>query len=132
MDFFFYAFAIYEGYKFAFRKFTNEDIAKVKMADEYAEPPFTKYRLPLVIGSIAILLVGWYFLEKGENGKKVRKYESGQMMSEGEVVDSKEHGKWIYYYENGSVKSEGFYNMGTPDSLWNWFEEDGKLNKVGR
>lgn len=131
MDVLFYGIAIYEGYKFAFRRITDLEFVQLRNDDYQGYPPNYQYRLPLVV--VSILAVGsfGFMVGRGVNGLKTYKYESGNRMSEGELKKSKEHGKWTYWYENGNVQATAFYSNGLPDSLWQWFDETGKLTKSG-
>lgn len=131
MDILFYGIAIYEGYKFSFRKVSVQDIKNLQ-SETFEENPFNyKLRMPLVI--VSIVLIGFFFLKisKGVNGNKIFKYESGNRMSEGEMKNSKEHGKWTYWYENGETQLICFYSNGLPDSLWQWFDESGSCLRIG-
>lgn len=131
MDILFYGIAVYEGYKFAFRKITNEVLANLKLNGGKADFSYYKLRLPLVIGSILVLAFVFFELKQGVCGPKTYKYESGKKMSEGELIKSKENGKWTYYYENGITQSVGYFSSGLPDSLWQWYDETGKIKKIG-
>jgi antitoxin component YwqK of YwqJK toxin-antitoxin module len=131
IDLLFYGIALYEGYKFAFRRITAQDIANLESDDFEAYPPNYKLRLPLVI--VSILLIGFFLFQinKGFSGFKTFNYESGNKMSEGEIRNSKENGKWTYWYENGKIQLTCFYLDGLPDSLWQWFDETGSLSRIG-
>ncbi len=132
MDLLFYGIAVYEGYRFAFRKITSEAIARLKSGDYDGHPANSKLRLPLVIGSIVVLSIILFKVSRGVSGFKTYRYESGNIMSEGELKNSKEHGKWTYYHENGNKQSTGYYIDGIPDSSWQWFNEAGKLIRDGK
>lgn len=125
MDLFFYSIAIFEGYKFSCRKIT-EDVIE----NEGYSPNF-KYRTPLVIISIILLSVVYIKVKVGLNGPKTYNYDSGMIMSEGTLKNSKNHGKWTFYYENGNIMSTGYFNMGMRDSLWHWYTTEGKPESSG-
>lgn len=131
IDLLFYGIAVYEGYKFAFRKVSVQEIKNIQSEKSEGYPSNYKLRMPLVI--ISIVLIGLFLLQisKGVNGFTTFKYESGNRMSEGEMKKSKEHGKWTYWYENGEIQLICFYSDGLPDSLWQWFDESGNLLRIG-
>lgn len=131
MDLLFYGIAVYEGYKFAFRKVSVEEIKKLQSESYEGNPSNYKLRMLLVIVSIMVIGFFYFIISKGVSGFKTFQYESGKKMSEGEMVNSKEHGKWTYWYENGNTQLIGYYSNGLPDSLWQWFNESGKLNRIG-
>lgn len=131
IDLLFYGIAVYEGYKFAFRKLSVSELNMLKSENYDGHPAGYRLRMPLVIVSLAV--IGFFFLNisKGANGFKTFKYQSGKKMSEGEMLGGKEHGKWTYWFENGNTQSIGFYNNGMPDSSWQWFTESGNLLREG-
>lgn len=131
MDLLFYGIAIYEGYKFAFRRITANDVERIQEGSYDGKPPFYKTRMPLVIASIAVILFFFFKISQGVNGVKTFKYESGMIMSEGEMTKSKEQGKWTYWDENGNVQLIGYYKNGIQDGLWQWFNASGKNIKTG-
>jgi antitoxin component YwqK of YwqJK toxin-antitoxin module len=131
MDLLFYGIATYEGYKFAFRKITAELIIRLKKNDTSKDLSNYKYRMPLVIIGIILLSFILIKVSHGYNGHKIYTYESGKIMSEGDLYRSKQHGKWTFYYENGSKQSDGFYINGSPDSIWNWYLENGSIESTG-
>ena len=131
MDILFYGLAIYAGYRFAFRRLSNELLLKLKSKDFDGRPSNQRFRTPLIMVSFVILLFLIVKINEGVSGLKTYKYESGKKMSEGELMKSKEHGKWTYYYENGNIQLIGYYNNGFPDSLWQWYNETGQLKKIG-
>jgi antitoxin component YwqK of YwqJK toxin-antitoxin module len=131
LDVLFYGLAIYEGYKFSFRKVSVQDIINAKSDTYVANQSNFNLRLPLVI--VSIVLIGFFFIKirDGVTGTKTYKYESGNKMSEGEMIKSKEQGKWTYWYENGDIQLIGYYSDGLPDSLWQWYYESGSLSRIG-
>jgi len=131
MDLLFYGIAVYEGYKFAFRKVTASEIEKLQKGDYEGNPSNYKIRMPLVIVSIVLIVFFIFKINKGVSGIKTFQYDSGEKMSEGELVNSKEQGKWTYWYENGNVQLIGYYSDGIPDSLWQWYDESGNIIKSG-
>lgn len=131
LDLFFYAIAVYEGYRFAFRRLSVQEIKNLQSEEYEAYPSFYKLRMPLVM--VSVIIIGFFFLQvrKGVSGTKTYTYESGNKMSEGEMKNSKLHGKWTYWYENGEPQLIGYYSDDLPDSLWQWFDESGNLQRIG-
>ncbi len=131
MDLLFYGIAIFEGYKFAFRKVTVQEIKNLRSETFEGYPSNYKLRKPLVV--LSVVIIGFFLLKisKGVSGVKTFSYESGNKLSEGEMKNSKENGKWTYWYENGNTQLVCFYCNGLPDSLWQWFDESGNLSRVG-
>ncbi|MDR2036693.1 MAG: hypothetical protein LBQ60_02080 [Bacteroidales bacterium] len=132
MDLFFYVIAVYEGYRFAFRPITTELVDSVMSGQSDGRLKYERYRMPLVLGSIIILAVFFFQVRRGVNATKTYTYDSGQIMAEGELKNSKEHGWWTVYYENGNMMSTQYYDMGVSDSIWHWYYEDGQLSGIGR
>lgn len=131
LDVLFYGFAIFEGYKFAFRRVSAHELLKLKSDDYDGHPSNSKLRMPLVIVSIMVIVFFLFKINTGVSGFKTFQYESGKKMSEGEMVNSKEQGKWTFWYENGNTQSIAFFSNGIPDSLWQWFNESGKILRIG-
>lgn len=131
IDLLFYGIAVYEGYRFAFRKITVDLILLMKHDENAGMPLSHKYRMPLVMTSILILGLLVFKLSRGVNGFKTFEYESGNLMSQGEFKKGKEEGLWTFWYENGEIESQGYYTKGQPDSLWQWYTEEGKLASIG-
>jgi antitoxin component YwqK of YwqJK toxin-antitoxin module len=130
MDIFFYGIAGYEGYKFAFRPITEELLAHAKNGT-IIEVPYANFRLPIIIILFVLLSFGGYFLIKGNEIEKTRKYESGAVMSKGLLLKGRENGLWTYWWENGQKQAIGMYSNGKADSLWQYFDENGMLTKDG-
>ncbi len=131
MDVVFYGIAVYEGYKFAFRRISVKLLSDLKSGKQEGYPANQKFRMPLAVSCVIIISVMVFSLMRGVNGHKTYYYENGKVMSEGELHRSKEQGKWTYYYENGQVQLEGYYQKGNPDSLWTWYDELGQITKSG-
>lgn len=131
MDLIFYGIAVYEGYKFAFRRLSVQEINNLKSGIFVGNPSNYKLRMPFVI--VSILLIGLFLfkINTGVNGLKTFSYQSGNKMSEGEMKKSKEQGKWTYWYENGKTQLICYYSKGIPDSLWQWFDEFGNIIRIG-
>ncbi len=62
------------------------------------------------------------------NGKLQRYfYPSGNVSSEGYLVDGKPDGYWKTFHENGKLKSEGNRKNFELDSVWKFYSEEGTL-----
>lgn len=126
IDLFFYGIAIYEGYRFAFRPIPPDVMQRKDLT-----PANTKLRLPLVIASFIITTLLLFNFSKGSSGYKTFYYESGAILSEGELTDGKEIGEWKYYFENGKIQTIAHFTNGTEDGNWQWFAENGQLIREG-
>ncbi len=131
MDLVFYGIAIYEGYKFSFRRITDEILIKLKTGEYDGLPKNYNLRMPLAIISFISIFIFVFLLRQGVSGYKTYYYESGNIMSEGELKHNTEIGEWTYYYESGTRQSVGFYKNGLPDSLWTWYDETGAVARIG-
>ncbi len=131
MDVLFYGIALFEGYKFAFRKVTNHMVDELNRGVIDGKPVHHKLRMPLTIASIMIISFLGFKIFSGVSGMKTFYYESGAKMSEGEMSHSKEDGHWIYYYENGNKQVEATFDNGVMDGEWKWYDENGVLTKLG-
>ncbi|WP_185968909.1 toxin-antitoxin system YwqK family antitoxin [Carboxylicivirga sp. M1479] len=131
IDVLFYGIALFQGYKLAFRRVSELEIKLIQEGTTEAYPPNYKLRMPLV--AVSIIAIGTFLItvNNGVSGYQTYHYESGNIMSEGELVNSKEEGKWTYWYENGNTQLIAHYNEGTPDSVWQWFNDQGKLVTEG-
>ena len=126
MDILFYGFAIFEGYKFAFRPIPSD----IEEKEDFT-PQYSKLRLPLVVTLFLIISFAGYTLSKGINGEQTFYYESGELMSSGEYKDSKMNGTWKYYYENGKPQVTAEYVNGIEKGNWEWYYENGQVMKKG-
>ncbi len=120
MDVLFYGIALFEGYKFAFRKVSNHMVAELNKRVIDGRPGHQKLRMPLTIASILIISFFGFKIISGVSGMKTFYYESGAKMSEGKMSHSKENGHWVYYYENGNKQVEATFAKGIMDGEWKW------------
>lgn len=58
-------------------------------------------------------------------------YETGQLESEGMMIEGKEDGLWKYYHENGQLDFEGNFIEGKKTGLWKNYHENGILASEG-
>lgn len=130
MDIFFYGFAIFAGYKYAFRTIHPEMLKPGGDAELLLKPSFSSYRLPSVFGSAVLLSIIGFSLSHSANGVKTFYHENGNRMSEGNYADGMEDGSWVYWNEDGSLNSQGYYKEGKMDSTWQWYDEKSNLTKV--
>lgn len=130
MDLFFYGIAAYEGYKFAFRTITEEELQLAKKG-KLEVPPFNRYRLIAVCIVFVILMVSGYYVSRGAVGPKTFYYESGSKRSTGELNGGLENGLWNYWWESGNLQYTGYFLNGKQDSIWKFYDEDGALYREG-
>ena len=57
----------------------------------------------------------------------VLRFPSGQISSEGWLVNGKPEGYWKNYHENGQLKSEGNRKNFLLDGIWKFYDEEGTL-----
>ena len=126
MDLLFYGFAVFEGYKFAFRPIPAEIEERQDLTPSYAS-----LRLPLVVISFLIISFAGYTLSKGVSGEQTFYYESGKVMSSGQYEDSKMNGIWNYFYESGEPQAIVSYENGLEQGYWKLFFEDGSVMREG-
>jgi len=126
IDLVFYGIAVYEGYKFAFRKIPSSISESTDLT-----PAYSQLRLPLVIVCFVAISVAGYFLSRGSNGTQTYYHENGSVMSSGELVNGKEEGIWNYYYENGKPQAKASYENGVENGDWVWYFESGELMRKG-
>ncbi|MDR1730453.1 MAG: hypothetical protein LBR52_07320 [Prevotellaceae bacterium] len=125
MDVLFYGIAVYEGYRFSFRQIDDETL----MNRGYTGT--LKWRIPLVALASVALIVIFIFLKQGYSGHKVYTYDSGEIMSEGEIKNGKYDGAWTFYRANGNLLSKGFFHKDLRDKDWQWYDENGNLERTG-
>lgn len=126
MDLLFYAIAIYEGYKFAFRQIPSRISAQ-----EDLTPKFSNLRLPLVVACFLLISVTAFSLSKGFSGEKTYYYENGSVLSQGTYLNGKENGLWTYYHENGEKLLLAHYAAGIEKGAWLWYYDTGVLMRKG-
>lgn len=132
MDLLFYGFAIYEGYRFAFRAITEEELVQMKNANFDPIPLGYRYRR-IAAGIASVILVGGVFiLNQPVNGDIGLTYEDGSQMSQGTYKDGKEDGNWQYFYPGGgeNIQIAADYKEGVPHGQWQFYLETGALIKV--
>ena len=125
MDVLFYGIAIYEGFKFSVRPIPS-NFDKV---DDYT-PDYSKLRFPLVIVSFLLLSFIGMKLSKGVSGPTTFYYESGEVLSTGEMKNSKLDGVWEYYYKSGAIQLVGSYENDLEEGEWIWYSIDGKIMRT--
>ncbi|HCW09060.1 MAG TPA: hypothetical protein DGG95_17015 [Cytophagales bacterium] len=128
MDLLFYGIAGYEGYKFAFRKISSQDLHDIE-SNQPVSLLFAKFRIPTVAILFVVLSLSVYFLFKNSGGVITYKYESGAKHYEGATENGLETGIWTYWWENGNLQQKGFFKEGKQDSTWESYDEDGILSR---
>ena len=126
MDVLFYAIAAYEGYKFAFRKIT-EEIYEAAGKGLVSPLPFGRFRIPIAVVLYVMFAVVGFTLRTAANGEKITYYPTGEKEAAGVLVDGKPSGLWQYWWENGQPMSKGLFVDGKLDSTWEYYSEEGKL-----
>ncbi len=126
MDLLFYGFAIFEGYKLAFRKIP----VQIEDGDDLT-PVLSNLRLPLVILSFVVLVLAGYKLSQGATGEQVFHHENGRVQSRGKLVNGEEQGLWYYNYESGNNQLMINYQNGLEEGEAIWYYDSGKLMQTG-
>lgn len=124
IDILFYGIAMYEGYHFSVYK----DIESSFNAWNRPTPKCRKRLAFLSSGALAGIAL---FLTQDHIIAKTNTYESGAIMSEGNIKNGKYDGRWTFYYENGKKLSEGSFFKDLRDGDWQWYNENGVLEKTG-
>ncbi|NVK83195.1 MAG: hypothetical protein HWE21_02675 [Cytophagia bacterium] len=130
MDILFYGIAIGEGYKFAFRSISKDDLSEIKAGSFNPEP--SGYNVRKIVVGISIVVFGalLFLINQGAEGEVTFKYEDGSVMSQGEYESGKEHGLWKYWYPSGKLQLEANFDNGTPHGPWNWYFESGSPSSI--
>jgi antitoxin component YwqK of YwqJK toxin-antitoxin module len=131
MDLLFYGIAVYEGYRFAVREVTDEMIEQYNATQTVPPQANSKLRLPIVIVCFLSIGILWYFVSSQSSGPRTYYYESGEKMSEGELVNNKEEGLWSYWHLSGPLQASGNYKDGIQTGEWQWYNEEGNVVKKG-
>lgn len=66
---------------------------------------------------------------ESDNGYNIYYFPTGQISSEGFMLNGQPDGLWRSYYVNGILKSEGVRKHGMLDSIWVFYNEDGLLKE---
>ena len=126
IDILFYGLALYAGYRFSFIKINEDELLQNK-----GNSVAVKWRMPLVIVAAIILTVVFFVFRQGYTGEKTYTYESGTIMSEGNIKNGKYDGAWTFYYESGNLLSKGAFYKNLRDGDWQWYDENGNLEQTG-
>ncbi len=125
MDLLFYGFAIAEGYKFAFRHITPEEVAELRTSKIVPLPLGYQYRKPALIAGFILFGFFLFKFNQGTSGEVTYKYEDGSKMSQGQYEGGKENGAWTYWYPDGTLQAEVSFINGVPDGKWLFYDEMG-------
>ncbi|MCI5054994.1 MAG: hypothetical protein MRY83_02735 [Flavobacteriales bacterium] len=79
----------------------------------------------IVKNLILCLFLCFAFEIFSQEEKKQFFFDTGELSSEGIIVNGQPEGVWTSYFRNGTVKSIGTWESGKLDSLWLFYTEDG-------
>lgn len=127
MDLLFYGIAIYEGYRFSVREVSDEIVEQYNATGTVPQQANSNLRLPIVIICFVAIGALFYYVSAQGSGVKTYFYESGEKMSEGELVDGKENGAWTLWYPSGQIQLTSNYKNGIEEGEWQWLGENGNL-----
>lgn len=130
IDFLFYAFAIYEGYRFSIC--TPKDLHETLLKEQTNEKSVFDNKT-LISGVWSALLILVFFTSSiiSSNGEKFFYYETGEVSARGFMKSGKLQGEWNYFSIEGNKKSTLNYNKGIIDGKCQWWDEKGELIKTG-
>ncbi|MCV6628638.1 MAG: hypothetical protein OIF50_02140 [Flavobacteriaceae bacterium] len=58
-------------------------------------------------------------------------FDTGEIQSEGWMMNKTKLEYWTYYYKNGSPKATGHYTRGKKHGYWRYYGENGKVTLEG-
>lgn len=122
IDLLFYILAIGQGYKFAIRP-VPDDLSETTPAGEV-------YRFPLAITAAVLIGFALFAAQSAGSGEKTHYYESGEVMSKGELSRGLADGNWQYFYEDGALAAEGLYEKGKETGEWKFYSPEGDLIRI--
>jgi antitoxin component YwqK of YwqJK toxin-antitoxin module len=126
MDVLFYSIAAYEGYRFAFRKIT-EDVYNAAEKGQLPPLPYAQLRIPIAAGLYIMFAILGFTMRSASSGERIMYYPSGEKQASGLLVDGRESGPWQLWWENGKPMSKGLFINGRADSTWEFYSEEGQL-----
>lgn len=89
-----------------------------------------KVVLIVLITAFVVSNAGAQIMESDSTGYTKIFYGTGQVSSEGPMVDGKPDGYWKTYYVEGHLKSEGNRKNFLLDSIWIFYDNDGDTTEV--
>ncbi|MFA7326883.1 MAG: hypothetical protein WC121_09480 [Candidatus Kapaibacterium sp.] len=125
MDVFFYAFAIYVGYRMSFRPIPENYKESLDLS-----PLHDRMRLPSVGITFFVLVILAYYISSSVNGEIVHYDLNGNIEYTGKIENGLETGKWEYFNIDGSLRYYGEYKNGKEEGIWIQNYENGKLNTI--
>jgi len=132
LDLAFYGLAVLLAYFIAIRRINSRKMARLEQDGYKGAPALYWLRLPLILAGILLPAYYGYTLTNNSSVElQTIYYDSGEKMSEGEMLDGMEIGGWTSWHVNGNIKSVGYYAEGRKDSLWQWYDESGILTALG-
>ena len=91
------------------------------------QPP-SLFRVSALTVSIVQFALCISLAQQNPNGPNKFYYSSGQVSSEGNLVNGKPDGYWKSYYENGKLKSEGNRINLNLDGPWKFYSDKGVIS----
>ncbi len=132
LDAAFYGLAFILAWVLAIRRISKRKMARLEQESYKGAPALYRLRLPLILVLILVpAYYGYTLTSQDPGGNNTLYYDSGEKMSEGEMLNGLETGEWTSWYENGNIQSVGKYTEGQKDSLWTWYDESGNLTGTG-
>lgn len=133
LDLLIYSLAALLAYLLAIRRISSMKMTRLEHEAYKGAPALYWLRLPLILLFVLLPILYGYTLSKEHSSAEFQTffYESGEKMSEGEMLDGQEAGQWTSWHENGNMMSTGYYQEGLKDSLWMWYDESGVLAASG-
>jgi antitoxin component YwqK of YwqJK toxin-antitoxin module len=99
------------------------------MKTSMAHTAMKRFLIPVILFCLSITLSAQGDVPRNENVQFF--YPSGQLSSEGTMVDGQPDGYWITYYATGIKKSEGKRTNFLLDSIWTFYDNKGDtLQKI--
>ncbi len=126
IDLLFYGFALYYGYRIAFRIVPENITDRNELT-----PKYFQYRLPLIVFFSCILVLLAYNISRDTTREQKHYYESGALQAQGQLLNGQASGEWHYFYESGDTLLKGSYINNKEQGLWEWYYESGTLMQSG-
>jgi antitoxin component YwqK of YwqJK toxin-antitoxin module len=54
-------------------------------------------------------------------------FDSGQIKTEGNLVEGKKHGEWVHYFESGQIKTINNFQNGIQEGKSFWYHPNGSI-----
>ena len=102
----------------------GDTVSMISIKGEVKEGPLTRYGLDNKKSVTE-------FYENDTLVRKVYYYESGNIGSEGPIVNNLPNGLWLHYYENGSLRSKIDMKNGEASGEFIQYYRNGKIEMKG-